>query len=76
MIINYSTDNNSMGDTSDQNCDKFREWAKEELEREYPDYDITVSDEQKNLYTDDIDNEDEIIDFCSRLWDNCPWDWC
>jgi len=77
MEITYYADNNSMGDTSATDCDKFREWAQDELEKEYPNHDIAVTDEQslQTAYTDDLDNEEEIKDFCSRLWDNCPWDW-
>jgi len=77
MQITYYADNNSMGDTSGTDCDKFREWAQGQLEAEYPTHDVTVTDEQslQTAYTDDIDNEDEIIDFCSSLWDNCPWNW-
>lgn len=75
--ITYYADNGSMGDTSDQHCDKYREWAEQELKREYPTHVIEVTQEQATVtaYTDDLDNEKEIIDFCSRLWDNCSWDW-
>jgi len=76
MEITYYADNNSMGDTLATDCDKFREWAQDELEKKYPDHDVTVTDEQslQTVYTDDPD-EEKIKDFCSRLWDNCPWDW-
>ena len=75
MEIIYYADNGSMGDTSVVDCNKFREWAQAELEERYPEHDITVSAEQslQTCYTDDLGNEDEINDFCSRLWDNCPW---
>ena len=75
--ITYYADNDSMGDTSATDCDKFREWAQNELETEYPAHEITVTDENslQTACTDDSENEDKINDFCSRLWDNCPWDW-
>ncbi len=76
MEIIYYADNGSMGDTSATDCDKFREWAQTELEAKFPNHDITVTDEQtlQTAYTDDIDNEEDIKEFCSSLWDNCPWD--
>lgn len=75
--ITYYADNGSMGDTSDADCDKFREWAESELRREFPEYDIKVSEEQstQTVLTSDYENECWIIEFCSSLWDRCPWDW-
>ena len=77
MEIIYYADNGSMGDTGAQDCEKFRNWALAELQSEYPGYDITVSEDQsmQTAYTDDVDNEESIIDFCSRLWDRCQWGW-
>lgn len=73
-IIYYASDEN-MGDTPSEDCAKFRAWADAQLKAEYPHYDIDVRDEQSTVtaWTDDIDREDEISDYCSRLWDNCPW---
>lgn len=73
--ITYFADDASMGDTSANDCDKFREWAERELMASYPDHNITVSD-KPSLYeavTDDHANEDEIAEFCRRLWGICPW---
>jgi len=75
--ITYYADNGSMGDTSEHDCDKYREWAQRELERKYPSHKIEVTQEQATVTarTDDLENEEEILDFCARLWDSCPWDW-
>ena len=77
MEIIYYADNGSMGDTSDNQCDLYREWAEKELKAEYPNYDITVTtdDNMATAWTDDEENRDEIIEFCSNLWSDCPWDW-
>lgn len=74
-IIYYAADG-SMGDTSPEDCEKFREWAQRELRERYPSMEITVTDKPSSMpvTTDDLENEEEIIDFCSRLWDSCPWD--
>ena len=77
MNITYYASNDSMGDTSERDCELFRAWAAKEIKAEYPEHNVTVSGEQSlvTAETDDDRNEDEIIDFCSRLWDSCPWDW-
>lgn len=77
MEITYYADDCSMGNTSSTDCDKFREWAEKELEKEYPEYEITVTDEEnlQTSWTDNLEDEEGINDFCSRLWDNCPWNW-
>lgn len=77
MYITYYASNDSMGDTSPEACQQFRDWAKVQLIKEYPNYLIEVSAEPSlsTAATDDFDNEDEIKEFCHRLWDNCPWDW-
>lgn len=75
QITYYAADVN-MGDTPAKECDQFRVWAKQQLESEFPGHDITVSEDNSlnTCNTDDIDNEEQIADFCSRLWDRCPWD--
>lgn len=76
MNITYFADDCSMGDTSAEDCAKFRAWAKAEIKAAYPDHDVAVSDKPSILHvaTDDFDHHEEIEDFCSRLWDRCPWD--
>ena len=74
--ITYYASDLSMGDTSRENCQKFREWAKRELEREYPDYRVNVVSEARfEARTTDKDKAEEIQHFCARLWDRCTWDW-
>jgi len=75
--ITYYASNDSMGDTSNENCNNFRQYAKEALENEYPYFEITVSDEQSltTCITEGIDDdclENEINEFCHGLWDGCP----
>lgn len=75
--ITYHAATSTMGDTTEFQATNFREWAKEQLTAKFPAYDIDVSSEESlvTAYTDDEDARDEIIDYCSRLWDSCPWDW-
>jgi len=77
MIIEYYASNDTMGDTTPENCDKFRKWAQNEIQSAYPDYDVVTLDTPslETAYTDDNDNESEIVEFCSQIWDSCPWDW-
>lgn len=77
MKITYFADNGSMGDNSDADCDKFREWAEEQLQAAYPEHKIEVSDKPslRQFSTNDYEREEEIGEFCSRLWERCPWDW-
>lgn len=76
-VITYFADNNSMGDTSAEDCNAYRAWAKAQLAAEYPTYNVAVSDKPSlnTVTTDDDYRRDEIEQFCSNLWDRCPWDW-
>lgn len=76
--IEYYAANSTMGDTLDADCDKYRQWASEQIENEYPGYKVDVIDKGSlvNSWTNDEEKRDEIIDYCSRLWDRCPWNWC
>lgn len=75
--ITYFANDNDMGETHPDDCDKYRAWAKEALQDKFPNHTIEVSADlsTRTSWTDDSDNEDEISDFCHRLWDLCPWDW-
>lgn len=75
-IIYYAADS-SMGNTNEHDCSEYRSWATRQLVAEYPDYDIEVKDEESLVvaWTNDEENRGGIIEFCSRLWDSCPWDW-
>ena len=77
MYITYYAADENMGDTSAKACDQFRAWAFDQLTEEYPEHIINVCTELSlvTAKTDDFDREEEIQDFCSRLWDSCPWDW-
>lgn len=79
LEITYYAENGSMGDTSATDCDAFRAWAKSELENEYPEASVEVSDDMSSVEchvkgAESREQEEEIADFCSRLWDRCPWD--
>ena len=76
MKIEYYASSANMGDTPEHECERFRIWAEEELQKEFPEYDVDVINEDRlsNCWTDDIDREEEIENFCSYLWDSCPWD--
>ena len=75
MKIIYHASNTTLGDTTIDECIKFRAWAKKELSKKFPDHDIIVSSEPcEQDYTDDYDNEEEILDFCEKLWDACDWE--
>ena len=73
MRIIYYADNASMGYLSDAECDKFRAWAKKQIENEYPDADVSVENKPSlNLiHTDFDDLYEEVYEFCHRLWDRC-----
>lgn len=74
--IKYYSVNSTMGDTSSEDCEKYREWAKRQIEAEFPGHDVEVLNESSTvqIWTNDYDNESEIADFCHRLWDSCKWD--
>lgn len=76
-ITCYAATENMGDETTESSADQYRDWAASELEKQFPNVDIEVSDEQ-NLKSfscsDDLD-EDFVGQFCKSLWDNCPWDW-
>lgn len=78
LEITYYAENGSMGDTDEANCDAFRAWAKKALEAEYPGAYVDVSGNMSSVEcfvkgADSRDQEEEIAEFCSNLWNNCPW---
>lgn len=77
MKITYYAANETMGETPSQQCEAYRAWALAQLRAEYPTHEVSVLDAPsiEQSVTDDEDRLDEIADFCSRLWDRCPWDW-
>ena len=76
MKIIFHAEDCSMGDTSPENCDKFRQWALKEIKAEFPEYEVEVSAEPSlfQVYMDDNQDAGEVARFCGRLWDRCPWD--
>ena len=75
--IRYYADNSSMGDTPPSACDQYRAWAYATLVAAYPDHYVEIWDTPSlvTASTSDEDNRDDIIEYCARLWDACPWDW-
>ena len=73
MYIRYYAEDPSLGDTSAEDCEKYRDWAHNILQAEFPEHEVIVLNEPsvRNAETDDFENEEYILDFCSRLWENC-----
>jgi hypothetical protein len=78
--IIYPCSNDIMGDTSDDDCDAYRDWFAEQLHAEYPDTEITVTNSagRIELTLDDGSYPGDLIaevhEFGNRCWDSCPWD--
>ena len=55
MNITYYAPDARMGDTSPENCEAYRAWALEALERAYPEYTVRVSAQpsHRQVSTDD-----------------------
>ena len=77
MKIIYYAPDDTMGDNSATDCERFRNWASVELAAKYPQHEITVSNKPsaRSVETDDFEHEEEILLFAHELWDKCPWDW-
>ena len=73
--IRYSANINDMGETNNEEYEYFVGWAKDQITDRYPEHclEIETGLMAATAETDDMDNEEEIIDFCSHLWDSCPW---
>ena len=69
-IIHYASNYNMGDEMSDQDCQEYRNFAEKELKNEYPDYEISVvnEDNMSTCYTDDFENEEDIKNFCKELW--------
>ena len=77
MQITYFASDDTMGDTSPEDCAAYRRWAQAELEAAYPEATVEVTAETavRGAWTDAIEREEEIEEFCARLWERCPWTW-
>jgi len=71
MDIIYYAPDSGLGDTPTDECAAFRRWAMLELVKEYPKHSVSVSPDESlsTIFTNDVNNEEQIRDFCSRLWD-------
>ena len=69
-IIHYAYDGNMGDGMTEKDCQEYRDFAEAELNKEYPNYDISVVNEDnlESAYTDDFENEEEIKMFCKELW--------
>lgn len=70
--IVYAANNGSMGEMTNDECDAFREWAQLELESEYPNAEVIIDNSDcasTRVIADDYSDEQDALDFISRLWD-------
>lgn len=78
-IIYYAPTSN-MGETSERDAEKYREWARKELKNKFPDFDVEVSDQDNinSFWTniDDVQVNDIIALIIKDLWNYCRWDFC
>jgi len=53
--IEYYAANSTMGDTSDEDCEKYRQWATEQIKNEYPGHNVNVINQESlvNSWTND-----------------------
>jgi hypothetical protein len=77
--INAYCPDDTMGETTAEDCAWFREHLREKLSAEYPEADVTVSSQQGKLYVetdedgDDADATDGVSEFIGFCWDHCEW---
>lgn len=70
----------TMGDTTSEDCNAYRVWFAEQLEAEYPGADVTVTDKHGRIEVETDDDSDdrsiveELHEFSNRCWDRCTWD--
>lgn len=78
LKITYFAATENMGDNvTEADAASYRVWAKEQIEAQYPEAEVTVSKEQNlnSFWCNDDEKETEVGDFCKSLWDSCPWSW-
>jgi len=75
--IIYYAPTSTMGETSEADAEKYREWAEKELKTKFPEFEIEVSDKENinSFWTniDDVQMNDRIEMVIGNLWDYCPW---
>ena len=65
----------TLGESTPEECENFRNFAKRQLVEQFPGYKITISTNGSvfsNSWCSDLDTLDEVIEFCSELW--TKWD--
>ena len=83
MNITYHADDTSLGDTSSADCANFRAWARDQIADKFPDHyaevdgrdhysEVTFSEVRAD--EEEEEEQNEIAEFCSNLWESCPWD--
>ena len=82
MKITYHADINNLGDNvAKEDAQGFRDWVQAEIEKAYPDADVSVKkydgrDEISGFDSEENPNgDDEVKEFLNTLWDKCPWSW-
>ena len=70
----------TMGDSSPEDCNAYRAWFAQQLETEYPDASITVTNRSGRIEIEADDGSDvsdliaDLNEFQNRCWDRCSWD--
>lgn len=71
---------NSMGDTSEIAANGYRAWLKTQIETEFPNADVTVTDKQStncvhcDADADDFDALTRLHSLINHAWDSCNWE--
>ena len=80
--IKIYSDDGSMGEATEAECDWYRGWMQQQLDTEYPDADIEVMSEPSTSsvevscerWEDDETATQEVKEYANRMWDRCPWE--
>ena len=81
MTINSSND--TMGDTSDRDCNRYREWLLVQFKSRFPGVNIDMTSNEGPNIEISLDEEDEDFDprveaelFYVECWEKCGWERC
>lgn len=78
---NLAIDTTTIGDTSPDSCQFYRDWAKSKIELQYPGVEVEIVDSGKELKAV-VESDDkkadqaaivEIADYCSHVFNSSPW---